>query len=72
MHYALWKAAKEQIAALDKERQKLAKPKQKEVERLKEIPGVGNIVACTFLAYVSRPKRFNKAKQIASYTGLIP
>lgn len=71
-HYDVWKIAAMQVKLLDEERKELNTQKQADYERLKTIPGVGDIVASTFLAYVSRPGRFLSAKHIASYTGLIP
>jgi transposase len=43
----------------------------KEIERLKTVPGVGLLTAYAFYAYV-RAERFAKASQVANYLGLVP
>jgi transposase len=42
------------------------------VTALQAIPGVGPIVAQTVVAVISDPERFQTAKQVASYAGLVP
>jgi transposase len=44
----------------------------KDVELVKSIPGMGEISAKTILAAIGEIKRFKKAKQLASYCGLVP
>jgi transposase len=42
------------------------------MDRLMTVPGVGRIVASTFLAVVGDARRFQDAKHVASYAGLVP
>lgn len=70
-HYAVWQCLQEQVAALDKELQRIAKPEQESINRLKTVPGVGDMVAMTTVAYFCNPSRFSDAKHAASYTGLV-
>jgi len=42
------------------------------VEHMKILPGVGDIVALSFITEVFQPKRFKSKEQISSYLGLAP
>lgn len=44
----------------------------KQVNRLKTIPGVGERLAEMVVAVIDDPHRFKKAKQVAAYAGLVP
>ena len=44
----------------------------KDIERLKTIPGVGDKTALAFAAYVGDGKRFNNGDEVANYLGLVP
>ena len=44
----------------------------KDIERLKTIPGVGDKTALAFTAYVGDGKRFNNGDEVANYLGLVP
>jgi transposase len=72
-HRALWRCAREQIAALEAS---LARQQKEsfaaEIARLQTIPGVGSTVASTAIAVLSSPERFPDAKHAASYAGLVP
>lgn len=39
---------------------------------LQSVPGVGRIVACSFLSELFRPERFQRGEEIAAYLGLAP
>ena len=41
-------------------------------QRLKAIPGIGPVIAATFLAEATDIKRFAKARQFAAFAGLVP
>ena len=41
-------------------------------ERLMQVPGVGHLVASTYVATLDDPTRFPKATQVAAYLGLVP
>ena len=54
------------------EQQLLQRSKQQEaIERLKTIPGVGNLVAMTLFAWVGDVSRFPNADELTSYAGLV-
>ena len=42
------------------------------VRRLTTVPGVGNLVALTFVAAVDDPSRFRSSRQVGAYLGLTP
>jgi len=44
----------------------------KRLESLQSIPGVGQIIAVTFMAEIYRPERFQRAEELTSYLGLAP
>jgi len=72
-HRALWRCAREQIAALEASLARQQKDSfAAEIARLQTIPGVGPIVASTAVAVFSTVERFPDAKHAASYTGLVP
>jgi transposase len=43
-----------------------------QIERLKETPGVGTLVALAFAAYIGDGSRFENASQVSNYLGLVP
>jgi transposase len=72
-HRALWRCAREQVAALDPtlaalQQASFATP----MRRLQTIPGVGSVVAATALAVFADVRRFPDVKHAASYAGLVP
>lgn len=71
-HQALWRVAEEQVKHLDARLAEETTAWQPELERLMTAPGVGRIVAATFLAVVFETRRFPNAKRIASYAGIVP
>ena len=50
----------------------IADYQNQDVELLKSVPGVGEVSSKTFYAAISTIKRFNRAKQLTSYCGLVP
>lgn len=42
------------------------------IERLSTAPGVGSIVAASFVSVIDEAKRFRRAHQVESYLGLVP
>lgn len=42
------------------------------VRRLTTVPGVGNLVALTFVAAIDDPARFRSSRQVGAYLGLTP
>ena len=43
-----------------------------EAKRLRTIPGVGAVVAMSFLAEIDDPKRFKKSRSVGAYLGMTP
>lgn len=71
-HFAVWQSTSELVRELDLEIAELGKPWSQEIDRLMTAPGVGRIVASTFLAVVFDPHRFPSAKRLSAYIGLVP
>ena len=70
LHHHLWHEAQAAIAQLDQEMQQAARPLQPTLDLLQTMPGVGPVVAATFLATLGTPHRFARASQVIGYTGL--
>ena len=45
---------------------------QRRLSCLQSVPGVGRIVACSFLSELFRPERFQRGEEVAAYLGLAP
>jgi len=45
---------------------------QRRLACLQSVPGVGRIVACSFLSELFRPERFQRGEEVAAYLGLAP
>jgi transposase len=71
-HQAMWLCAHEQAEFLEKNLKELSRPWKETIDRLRTVPGVGPIVACTTVAVLADVRRFPSAKQVASYAGLVP
>ena len=50
----------------------LASDREKDVERIGKVPGIGQTSASAILAEIGDPKRFEGGKKIASWSGLCP
>lgn len=72
VHQALWKTAQEQEGKLDEALVEALRPLAEEHRRLMTVPGVGRIVAASFLAALGTPERFEEGGQVVSYLGLAP
>lgn len=72
LHYELWLKIKECIDELDKEIQNTIEPIQEVEKLLRTAPGVGRIIAATFIATIGDPHRFSDSGKVLSYTGLAP
>jgi transposase len=71
-HHRVWRAAGEQVEALDASLVEQSKGFQADFELLQTVPGVGPVVALTVIASLSDARRFPSAKHVASYAGLVP
>jgi transposase len=49
-----------------------SKEHQETLQALKSVPGVGTVVATSFLLEMFNPKRFSRGEEVASYLGLAP
>jgi transposase len=62
----------EQIAEYNERIEKLAQQRYPEVALLKQIKGVGTLIALTFLLTLEDPHRFRKSRDVGCYLGLQP
>lgn len=62
----------EQISAYNERIEKLAQQSYPEVALLKQIKGVGTLIALTFLLTLEDPHRFRKSRDVGCYLGLQP
>ena len=66
-----WRAIGEQIAALGRRLVAMAR-RDEAVRRLMTAPGVGVLVALTYVSVVDAPERFAKSSSVGAYVGLTP
>jgi transposase len=62
----------QRIAAYDDQIEQLAKEHYPEVARLKQVKGVGTLIALTFVLTVDDPNRFQRSRDVGCYMGLRP
>jgi len=62
----------QRIAAYDRQIEQLAKEHYPEVARLKQVKGVGTLIALTFVLTVDDPNRFPRSREVGCYMGLRP
>lgn len=65
-------ALNQRIAAYDRQIEQLAKEHYPEVTRLKQVKGVGTLIALTFVLTVDDPNRFPRSREVGCYMGLRP
>ena len=68
---AAWQAASSQVPTRTRRLLGLARQDQA-VKRLMTTPGVGTIVALTYVSVVDRPERFVHSSSVGAYLGLTP
>ena len=68
---AAWRAIGEQIAALGRRLVAMAR-RDEAVRRLMTAPGVGVLVALTYVSVVDAPERFARSSSVGAYVGLTP
>ena len=61
-----------QIKQLDKELEELADTKYPITQKLRDIRGVGTITSLAFVLTIGDPARFEKARDVGAYLGLVP
>jgi transposase len=62
----------EQIQACDERIEQIARTQYPETGLLRQISGVGNLIALTFVLTVEDPARFEKSRDVGCYVGLRP
>jgi transposase len=62
----------ERIAEYNERIEKLAQESYPQVALLKQVKGVGTLIALTFLLTLEDPHRFRKSRDVGSYLGLQP
>lgn len=60
------------IQACDQEIEQIAREKYPETARLKQVSGVGTLIALTFVLTLEDPARFARSRQVGCYVGLRP
>jgi transposase len=65
---------RQELKEVDRQLHQLAKQhiNYKTIACLKSVPGVGSVVASSFLYELFRPERFKRSEEVASYLGLAP
>ncbi len=71
-HHQVWHIAGAQAKLLEDSLQEQSRFFEEDFQRLQTAPGVGPIVALTFIATYADVSRFPDAKHAASYGGLVP
>jgi transposase len=61
-----------EIKQLDRQIHQLCKEAYPETEMLRQVTGVGEIVALTFVLVIEDPRRFERSRDVAAYLGLVP
>lgn len=67
----LFDAYNKKIFQVNQELLKISR-KDKEVQRLMTVPGVGSIVALTYKAEIHNPHRFSNSRAVGAYLGMTP
>ena len=62
----------EKIHGCDEQIEQIARTKYPETELLKQVSGVGTLIALTFVLTLEDPARFQKSRQVGCYVGLRP
>jgi transposase len=70
LHHQVWRQVRAAVEALERELPQAAAPLRPVVELLETMPGVGLIVALTFIATLGDPERFADASRVVGYVGL--
>jgi transposase len=68
---AAWEAIGSQVAALSRRLIAMARQDQA-VRRLMTAPGVGTLVALTYVSVIDDPERFPRSSSVGAYLGLTP
>jgi len=66
------KSLTEKIHACDEQIEQIARTKYPEIARLKQVSGVGTLIALTFVLTLEDPARFRKSRDVGCYVGMKP
>lgn len=66
------RALREQIGRYDEQIERLAENKYPETRLLRQVKGVGPLIALTYVLTVEDPTRFRRSRQLGSFLGLRP
>ena len=69
---AIVESLTEQIQASNKKIEQIARNEYPETELLRQVSGVGPLIALTFVLTVEDPERFQKSRDVGCYVGLRP
>lgn len=61
-----------QVLSIEQSIHAVAEADRPTVRRLEAVPGVGELIATSFLALIEDPKRFRNSSEVAAYLGLAP
>jgi transposase len=62
----------QRISEYDRRIEQIAKQARPEVARLKQVKGVGTLIALTYVLTVGDPRRFRRSRDVGCYLGLRP
>jgi transposase len=62
----------EKIHSYNEKIEQIAREKYPETARLKQVSGVGSLIALTFVLTVEDPNRFRKSREVGCYVGMRP
>jgi transposase len=71
-HHRTWECVSAEIRGLEAEIRVRCEAYHTDLARLQQGPGVGPLVAATFYAVIFDPHRFESAKHLAGYIGIVP
>ena len=62
----------ERIGELDREIERVSRESYPETQLLRQVPGVGPIIALLFVLVIADPERFRHARSVGPYLGMVP
>lgn len=62
----------ERIKELDREIERVSRESYPETELLRQVPGVGPVIALMFVLVIADPERFRHARSAGPYLGMVP
>lgn len=71
-HLRILEHLNQEIAAYDRQVERLGSTKYPETERLRQVKGVGGLTALCYLLTLSNAGRFRRSRNVGAYVGLAP